>query len=262
MADSQFLIGYALVGLTSTVILATLLAAGLMRPGPRRAGLVAGGLPLALLVPVLATIWAAFKLIGAFSGFADPHGGVQTVMEACASLWLLLRVAWGGAAVVCLFGLLLGLARFGGRRDAPPCSVRRGLVLLLLPLLGLVTAGVHTQQLARGLRVSVAVTAPGEDDPEGQRASEAILAAEGLRARGSSGIAEVSSFITRSMLFGSGGGFVALVVLLGLASTGFILAWRVRIDGKLLLAASAVWGLAIVSAGLVALGVFDPLRLS
>jgi hypothetical protein len=140
--------------------------------------------------------------------------------------------------------------------------VRRGLVLLLLPLLGLVTAGVHTQQLARGLRVSVAVVTPGADDPESQRVSDTVLAAEGLRAEGASGIAEVSTFITRSMLFGSGGGFVALVVLLGLASTGFILAWRVRIDGPLLLATSAVWGLAIVSAGLVALGAVDPLRLS
>lgn len=260
MSDSGFLAGGLLVGLLAVAVLTAMLAFGLTRPGPRRAGLVAGALPLALLVPVLAAVYGAFRMIRAFSAVSGAQGSAQHVMDASASVWLLIRVSWGGVAVLCLVGLLVGLARFGGGRADPRCSMRRGLVVALLPLLGLLTAGTHVRQLGRGLRVAAAVTSAHESDPQSVRATEAVLAAEGLPRTG--GIARISRFIARSMLIGSAGGLAVVPVLLGLATTGFILTWRVRFDGGLRLATSAVWALAGLGAGLVALGFFDPLKLT
>jgi hypothetical protein len=63
------------------------------------------------------------------------------------------------------------------------------------------------------------------------------------------------------MFVGAAGGFVVVIILLGLASTGFILAWRVAADGPLLGGAFLVWLLAVVGAGLVGLGAVNPLLL-
>ncbi len=259
MLDDRLLLGVALVGLGVTVVLVGLIAVGLSLPGPRRAGLVAGGLPLALLPPAVATAYASWKLIDLFSGMAQSgSGGMRPVLDACASLWLLQRMAWGAFAVACLFGLVLGLLRLGRSADDVPCSVRRGLVLVLLPVLALLVVSVLAQQLGKALRVSVAVVSPQENDPEGKKRADAVLEAEGLPTLG---IAAISEFISRALIAGSVGGVTAGVVLLGLALPGFILAWRVRFGAPFVALASALWLAAAVGASLVSFGVLDPLRM-
>jgi hypothetical protein len=91
MVDPRFLPGFVLVGLVAAVAFATLLAIGVSRPGPRRAGLVAGGLPLALLAPAVATSYSSWRLVGLFSGMAQeqPAGAMRSLLEDFASLWLL-----------------------------------------------------------------------------------------------------------------------------------------------------------------------------
>ena len=101
-------------------------------------------LPLALVSPVAAIPYASWKLIHMFSGMAQadsPTGGMRLVLDAAASLWRLQRLAWGGFAASCAVGVLVGLIRHAGSSDDVRCSVRRGAVLLLIPILGLLAAG-------------------------------------------------------------------------------------------------------------------------
>jgi len=263
MGDTRFLPGLVLVALASGVVLVSLLASGLSRPGRRRAGLVAGGLPLALLPPVVATAYASSKLVGLFEGLARAQtGAVRDALESLASLWMLQRVAWGAFVASCVVGLLLGLWRSGRSTDEPACSARRGLVLLLLPALGLVVTALTTRPLAGALRVSAAVISSDQKDPASRKRQDAILEAEGLPTRGAGSIASTSRFISRAVMTGLFGGAIAAVVLLGLALPGFVLAWRVGFGAAFSAAASLVWLLAAVGAGLFAFGVLDPLRLA
>lgn len=263
MADPRYLPGFVLVGLVAAVGLAILLAAGLSRPGPRRAGLIAGGLPLALLAPALATSYASWQLIDLFSGMAmEPQpGAMRSLLEGLASLWSLVRTAFGAFGVSCVVGLVLGLLRFGTSAHDVTCSARRGFVLLLLPLLGLTTACLTVERLATAVRVSAAVISPDEKDPAAKRRSEAVLEAVGLPTKGSGSIAATSSYIARAVMTGAFGGATAAFVLLGLALPGFVLAWRVRFGGTFAAIATALWLLAAAGAALVGLGVLDPLRL-
>ncbi|HEX9188752.1 MAG TPA: hypothetical protein VGB87_16850, partial [Vicinamibacteria bacterium] len=156
MVDPRFLPGFVLVGIVAAVTLAGLVAIGASRPGPRRAGLVAGGLPLALLAPVVATSYSSWKLVGLFSGMAleQPTGAMRTLLEGFASLWFLQRAGWGAFCALCIVGVLLGLLRSGTSADDVACSTRRGFTLLLLPVLGLAAASVTTERLATAVRVS------------------------------------------------------------------------------------------------------------
>lgn len=263
MGDTRFLPGLVLVALAAGVVLVSLLASGFSRPGRRRAGLVAGGLPLALLPPVVASAYASWKLVGLFEGLAQAQAGAaRNALEALASLWMLQRVAWGAFVASCIVGLLLGLWRSGRSTDELACSARRGLVLLLLPALGLVAAALATRPLAGALRVSAAVISSDEKDPASQTRKDAVLEAEGLPTRGSGSIASTSRFVSRALMTGLFGGAIAAVVLLGLALPGFILAWRVGFGAAFTASSSIVWLLAAVGAGLVAFGVLDPLRLA
>jgi hypothetical protein len=254
MADPRFLTGFVLVALVTMAVLVTLLAAGVSRPGSRRAGLIAGGLPLALLPPVLATAYIAAKLGGLFAA----ESGVA--VDACASLWLLQRVAWGAFAVSCALGFVLGLLRRGDTADDVPCSVRRGLVLVLLPCLGLLVASTLTHRLGKAMRVTAAVLSSDRSDPAGRARTDAVLEAEGLATRSVGSIAALARFIARSTTLGTFGGVTAAVILLGLALPGFILAWRVRFGTSFLALASAVWLLAAAGGSLVSFGVLLPLR--
>jgi hypothetical protein len=261
MGDARFLPGLVMVAFAAAVTLVGLLAAGLALPGARRAGLVAGGLSLCLLAPAVATAYASRQLIGLFAGMAaSGSGGTEWLLDASASLWLLQRLAWGAFAAACLLGLLLGLLRFGHSADDVACSVRRGVVLLLLPALGLVLAGSVTHQLRKALRVSAAVVSSTDDDSAGKARADAVLEAEGFATRGSGSIAAISGFIARATTAGFFGGLTAVVVLVGLALPGFILAWRVRLATSFAVLSSAVWLLAAVGAGALSLGAFDPLR--
>lgn len=259
MLDPQVLPGLVLVGVVEAVVLVTLLAVGFSRPGSRRAGLVAGGIPLALLPPAVATAYASWKLLDVFSGMAQAQtGGMHLVLEACSSLWRLERLAFGAFAVSCVCGLVLGLLRFGPPTDEAHCSVRRGLVLVLLPLLGLVLVGGFGLQLGRALRVSVAVVSPQESDPESKGRAAAILEAEGLEPER---VGPISEFIGRALLGGTFGGFATLAVLMGLALPGFILAWRIDFGAAFTALATGLWLVAAVGASLLAIGMLDPLRL-
>jgi hypothetical protein len=262
MGDPRFLPGFVLVGLVAAVTFASLLAIGLSRSGAGRSGLVAGGLPLSLLAPVLAAAYASSKLIGLFSGMAQAQpGAARLLVDAFVSLWLLQRAAWGAFAASCLVGLVLGLARSSGSASAPSCSVRRGLVLLLLPALALAVASGTARPLAKALRVSNAVVCSDTDDPASQDRADAALEEEGLPRRGAGSIAATSRFIGAALATGAFGGAVAFVVLLGLALPGFILAWRVRFGAPFTAAATALWLLAGAGAAAVCAGVVDPLRL-
>ena len=77
MTDTRFLAGLALVALASAVVALALLGAAVTRSGARRPGLVAFGLPLALVPVVVATVYGAWALVGLFAGLAtaeDPTG--------------------------------------------------------------------------------------------------------------------------------------------------------------------------------------------
>jgi len=260
--DTRFVPGLVLVGFVAALAFVTLLAIGLSRPGAGRAGLVAGGLPLFLLAPVVATAYASREFIGLFAGISESGlGAASMLLDACASLWLLQRAAWGAFAVSCLLGLVLGLWRMGRSQDDVACSLRRGLVLFLLPTLGLLVASSLTHQLGKALRVATAVISSDANDPVATSRVDAVLEAEGLQTKGAGSIAATSGLIARAATVGFVGGFTAVLVLLGLALPGLILAWRVRFEASFSALASALWLLAALGASLVSLGVLDPVRL-
>jgi hypothetical protein len=263
MGDASVLPGLALVAIAAGLVLVVLLGIGVARPGPRRAGLVAGGLPLCLLPTVVAAGYGSWKLDRLFGELLQRGpGAARGALEALASLWAVQRIAWGAALGLCLFGLLIGLLRFGGASGEAACSRRRAFVLLLLPVLALAVASWSARPLAGALRVSAALISFEPGDREGEARLESVLEGEGLQARGSGSIGAAARFLARTQATGIWGGGLAGTVLLGLALPGFILAWRVRFGGLFAAAASVVWLLAAAGAGLVALGVLDPLRLT
>ncbi len=258
--DTRFLTGLGLVGFVAVGAFVALLAAGLSRSGAGRAGLIAGGLPLSLLAPAVATVYASRMLIGIFAEMSDSGAGaVQAWLDTCASLWWLQRAAWGAFALSCL--LVLGLWRRGRSQGDVSCSLRRGLVLLLLPCLGLAVASVVSHQLAKALRVSTAVISSDASDPDAIRRVDAVLAAEGLQTEGPGSVAATAEFISRATTVGFVGGIAAVLVLLGLALPSFILAWRVRFEASFSAIAAALWLMAAAGAAAVASGGLDPLRL-
>lgn len=266
MGDTRFLPGLVLVALAAAFALVALLAGGLSRPGRGRAGLIAGGLPLSLLPPVVAAACGSWMLERLLSELLQREpGGGRGALDALASLWAVQRIAWGATLGLCLAGLLVGLLRLRAAPGVPgshACSLRRALVLLLLPALALTVAGVASRPLAGALRVTAALVSSEPGDREAEARLEAVLHAQGLQARGAGWLGGVSRFLARARVIGVFGGATAALVLLGLALPGFILAWRVEFAGPFSIAASALWLFAAVSAGLAALGVLDPLRLA
>lgn len=257
MLDPEFLPGLLIVGLGQTAVLVILLAVGLSRPGSSRAGLVAGGLPLALLPLAAATAYASWALLDIFSGalIVQP-GATSVVVDACAALWRLERLACGVFAASCALGLLVGLLRFGSTPAGNPCSLRRGLALVLLPVLALALVGGLARQLGKAVRVTATAIPSPTDDAEARKRADAVLESEGF---GSGSLGRISDFIGRSLLVGTFGGTAALAVLIGLALPGFILAWRIRFGAPFTALATGLWLAAGAAAGLVALGLFDPL---
>jgi hypothetical protein len=256
MSDPRFLGGVVSVALVTVIVLAALLLVGVSRPGPRRAGLVAGGLPLALLPPMTAAAYVSWKLVGLFSGAAKAGGGgTRMLSDACGSLELLLRLAWGGFSAACVLGLVLGLVRSGRSTKDITCTARRGAVLVLLPVLGLLVAGTLTRAVASALRVTAAVAASDVGDPESRARADAVLAAADLPTRGSGSIGATARYLARAMMLGTFGGITAVHVLLGLALPGFILAWRVRFGVVFQAFASTAWLLAAILGGAMGFGV-------
>jgi hypothetical protein len=262
MADARVLPGLVLVAAMAAVVLMVLAVLGIAWPGRRRAGLVAAGVPLALVPPVAATAYVSWRLVRLFASMAEAQGGTsQALVAACSTLWLVERAAWAAFAAACALGLLLGLVR-GGASDGVPCSGRRGIVLVLLPLLGLLVAASVAWPVASAMRVTAAVVSSDGSDPESKRRTDAVLAAEGLATTGSGSIGDISRFVARGAMVGTFGGALAAVVLLGLAVPGAILAGRVSFGGSFLAVASLLWLLGATIGGLLATGLVNPLRLS
>lgn len=266
MGDTRFLAGLILVALAAAFALVALLAGGLSRPGPRRAGLIAGGLPLSLLPPVVAAAYGSWMLERLLSELLQRQpGAAPGALDTLASLWGVQRIAWGATLGLCLLGLLVGMLRFRGARGAtgdPTCSLRRALVLLLLPAMALAVVGLAARPLAGALRVTAALVSSEPGDRESEARLESVLHAQGLQARGSGWLGAAARFLARARVIGVFGGATAALVLLGLALPGFILAWRVDFAVPFSVAASALWLLTAAAAALVAFGALDPLRLT
>jgi hypothetical protein len=263
MADTRFLPGLVFIAIIGLVVLVAIAALGLLRPGARRAGLVAWGLPLALLPTVAATAYVSLKLVGLFATMGVSGGGtMQQILDTCASLWLVARAGWGVVALAGALGLLLALVPPEPSPQDPPCSARRGFVLVLLPVLALLVASAVSFEVARALRITAAVVSSIENDPASQARSDAALAAEGFATEGSDSLGAISRFIARGAMIGTFGGATAAVILLGLAAPGAILGWRVRFGSTFVAAAAALWLLALALGALVAAGVLNPLRLA
>ncbi len=255
MEFTTYRIALALVVLVSAGGVLALLLAALTRPAARRAGFVGAVLPLALLAPVVATLYA-----GGVQMTVSQAGG-PTMVATYRSLWQLHSVAWGGVAAVCLTGLLLGLVRrsAAGASDVA-ASTRRQAAILLFPLFALLLTAALTREVSRGLRLATAVFA-SDGDPETSRATvDKVLDELGLPKAGSGSLARVAGFIDRGSGIGLFGGGIAAVALVGLALTGAILAWRPGFGPPFQLAASALWLLA-AALGVGWGAVADPLRL-
>ncbi len=259
--DSSLAVAAALVAFAALVLAFVVLGLFFAHSGPRRAGLVASALPLASTLPVVAGSYAAFRLIRAFSAMSAT-GTAGEVHPELMGAWMVLRIGWGGTAAVALLALVFGLLPTRERAGVPACSTRRALVLLAIPVCALALAAGLLHPMRSSLRVANAVVQPGADDAAGKAAAERALEAEGLgSARGSAGIAAISNHIAVGMTLGSVGGLVALVVLLGLAATGALLAARVRVPALFVAAGSGLALLAALLGAAIALGVGDPLRL-
>jgi hypothetical protein len=254
VGDSRVLPGFVLVAFVAAAVLASLIVIGLSRAAASRAGLVVGGLPLALLTPVAAAGYVStFNLFGSASDFA---AGTHVAT----SLWLIQGIAWGAYAAACIVGLTLVLLRFSEATGSASCSSRRSLALVLLPCLGLLAATALTNRVAKGMRVVVAVFSSDASDPTSYERTDKLLEAEGLPTGGSGSLGAAARFIGRSSIVGVFGGATVAVVLLGLALPGFILTWRVRFGSAFRAVACAGWLLAAAGGILAALGALKPLR--
>ncbi len=243
-------------------LIALLLAVGALalQAGPRRAALVAGLAPAALVPPAGAVALAGLQLSRLFESVAlAGSGGAAPVLAGTQAVWLTVRVGFGLLALVSLVGLLGGLLRFGAAPEgAPECSPRRAIVLTLIPVLALLLAAVQARELRQGLTLARAVVADVGADAGRQAAVEAWLASQGLGVEGTAGIAEVSRRLALAISLAGLGGGVVLVVLTGLTLTGAILAWPVRVGPVFVTAASGLWLLLALAGALLALGLGAP----
>lgn len=243
--DSSVWIARGVVVGSGAIVLLLALAALVFQQGARRAALVAGLVPAALVAPAVALSLAAFAFIRVFAGLAAGAGndGLSAIVRLEAEgVWGTARVGFGLAALAGLLGLAGGLLRFGAGRDgAPACSARRGLVLLLLPLTAVLAAGLQARQLWKSVAVAQAVVAETGGDATRQAAVGDFMAAQGLGTTGSGSIAETAQFVAAGATGASLGGVLLVVILLGLATCGTLLAWPVRVGPVFVAASSGLW---------------------
>jgi hypothetical protein len=244
---------FGIVAVLGLGLLFFLLAAGLffVQKGARRAGLVAALLPLAVLPLVAAVCVGSWELLDVFAGMAmTGSGGAAPVLAASRDVWFLTRVGAVCLALLGLVGLLGGLLRTGNDESALECSALRAATLLALPLAALLlTAGLVREQ-HRALHITRIVVEPKS------ASNDAFIESE--FGRGSAAIAAVSSRISLATTLGGMGGFVAGVILLGLAVTGGILAWPVRVGIGFSAAAALIWLVGVAGGIAIALGLFAP----
>lgn len=256
--DSSFAFALAPVVTAAAAAALALVAAAVARPGLRRAGLIATGFPLALVPAVLASAYAAGRVRGYFGGLLHFDGKAE-FLAACAPIWQLQRLAWGAFAALCLTGLALGLVSARRTADGAGCSTRRSVVLMLLPLLALLLSGTLTREVGKLLRVTTAVVPAEGEGPDRWQHVDAALEAEGFRMKGRGALGRVASFLDQRSLAAMFGGAAALPVLLGLALTGTILAWRAGPPPPFAFVAAALWLVGAAVGGLLAAGLGSPL---
>ena len=187
---------------------------------------------------------------------------MAAVTAECQRVWALVRMGSGAFLVVAVVAALLGVIPLGSRADAPACSGRRGLVLLLLPLGGALLAAGLAVELRSAVRVANAVVVDDKNDAARSALVEKVLASEGLGgATGAGGIAAISEHIARRVTVGTFGGLALAVVLGGLSLTGALIAAPVRVSAGFVASASVLWLAVILAAAGVALGAGHPLRL-
>jgi hypothetical protein len=251
------------LGASILFMVALVVMALLTHHGRLRAAIIACALPLGLVPMTLTVAYGSRALINTFSGMAlSGTGGMAAVTGECQRVWTLVRMGAGAFAVVAVVAALLGSLPLGSRADAPACSARRGLVLLLLPLAGAVLASGLAMQLRSAVRVANAVVVDDRNDAARSALVEKVLASEGLGgATGGGGIAAISQHIARRVTVGTLGGLAAVVALVGLSLTGALIAAPIRVSAAFVASASVLWLAVILAAGGVALGAGDPLRL-
>jgi hypothetical protein len=132
-----------------------------LQNGQRRAALVAGLAPAALVPAVIAVALAAMQIAQSFAGMAaGGSGGATAVLAMTRETWWTARLGFGVAALIGLVGLASGLARFGSPpAGTPACSLRRAAVLTLLPCLALLVVAVQVRELRLGVGIAQAVVA-------------------------------------------------------------------------------------------------------
>jgi hypothetical protein len=253
-------VAVVLLALTTLVVLGVLLAVEFRRPGPGRAGLVGGGVALALLPLTLAVGWSSWRLIRVISQGAQEGMSGTALVPVIRDLWSLQRLAWGGVAVLCGVALILGVVRRGAGAEAPACSVGRALVIVLLPLIALAGTATLSREIYKALRITAAVIVPTDDNPASHQPAEAVLAAEGLATKQPGQIHAISARIARGTIRGVLGSIALAILLSGLFALGLSLAWRVKPPLALVAASAALWVLLGLAAALLAGGLVDPLR--
>ena len=263
MTEASLALAMMALGASLLFIVALVVMALLTHHGRQRAAIIACALPLGLLPLTLMVSHGSRALINTFSGMAlSGTGGMAAVTAECQRVWTLVRMASGVLVAVGAVAALLGLLPLGSRADAPACSGRRGLVLLLLPLGGALLAGGLAAQLRSAVRVAHAVVVDDKNDAARSALVEKVLASEGLGgAMGAGGIAAISQHIARRVTVGTIGGLTLAIVLVGLPLTGALIAAPVRVSAAFVASASLLWLAVILAAGGVALGAGDPLRL-
>lgn len=263
MTEASLVLAVMALGAGVLFIVALVVMAFLTHRGRQRAAIIACALPLGLVPLALTVSYGSHALINTFSGMAlSGTGGMAAVTGECQRVWALVRMGSGAFVAVAAVAALLGVLPLGSHADAPACSGRRGLVLLLLPLCGALLAAGLAMQLRSAVRVANAVVIDDKNDAARRALVEAVLASEGLGgATGGGGIAAISQHIARRVTVGMVGGLTLAVVLVGLSLTGALIAAPVRVSAAFVASASALWLSAILTAGMVAAGAGHPLRL-
>src|SRR5262245_13587756 len=174
--DESVWIARAAVAVVGGVTLIAALVLVVLQQGVRRAALVAGLLPAALLAPVVATMLAAFGLTSLFQGMAQGAGGMTAILAGMVEVWGTVRLGFGLAALVGRVGLLGGFARWGAAGDAArPSSARRSLVLVVLPCAALLIASLQARELRLAITISQAVVADTGSDAARKASVESYL---------------------------------------------------------------------------------------
>lgn len=232
----------ALVAASGLLALLVLVALYLLQKGPRRAGLAALAVSIALVPPTCGIGAASLHLLRSFGEMAlVGEGGAAAITEACQAAARFMRVGNAIAALMLLLSLVLGWIGRSGRGEAPPASPRRLALLVVLTLLPPLLVGGLFEYARRTNRIAAIVVGevaplrpPASPEDEEYRSPAASIAATSRR-------------VATGAIAGSFASPLLLVVLAGFASAGAILAWRVEVPTAFALYGTLLVGLVAVA---------------